>query len=427
MNLSNKVHLIGIGGGGMSALAQAAQQAGYAVTGSDRSHDRGEPAPALAALEQRGIRLSPQDGSVFTLDRPDRVVISTAIEADNPDLEKARSLGIPTLHRAELLAELCRNGEVIAVAGTAGKSTVTGMLGWIFECLGLNPSVYCGAPVLHWKTDSAPGNFRPGSSTCWIIEADESDRSFLRFHPRHAVITNIARDHFELDELHRLFNQFREQVEGVLIDGTDGANPDPTLDGFVFAGTEFQVPLPGRHNRLNAFLAVRLCHALGLDLSAVRDALATFQGIERRLERIGPRVLDDFAHSPVKIAAALEATAELFPRLCIYWRPHGFTPLARQFAELTAVFTTHARNRPQDRFFFLPVYYAGGTAERATDSNQLAEALYAAGVRAETVPDYNALESGLLGAASSDCGILGMGARDPALPGFARRIADRLG
>jgi len=161
------------------------------------------------------------------------VVYSTAIESDNPDIQKAKSLNIPLLHRADMLAKLCEGKEVIAVAGTAGKSTVTGLLGWIFQCLEKDPTVYCGAPVLNWKSNNVAeasslcnqrqgcrchslGNVRFGTGP-WIIEADESDKSFLKFHPHHAIITNIAEDHFELSELHKLFSQFESQVSGVVV------------------------------------------------------------------------------------------------------------------------------------------------------------------------------------------------------------------
>ena len=444
-----KIHIIGIGGTGMNGIAQLAAHAGYSVSGSDRATGL----EIFQTLMKLGIRIVPQDGSGIT-EQTDAVVYSTAIESDNPDIIRAKSLNIPLLHRADMLAKLCEGKEVIAVAGTAGKSTVTGMLGWIFQCLGKDPTVYCGAPVLNWQrrggvptalqrgedTASTLGNVRYGSGP-WIIEADESDRSFLKFHPHHAIITNIAEDHFSLAELHKLFAQFDAQVSGVVIK-PDPPRPSatppergsekeflppsesPPLEGWPKAGVG--CALLGKHNTENMRNALRLCKALGLDMDKCKAAVATFKGIERRLERVGPKVIDDFAHSPVKIAAALEAVSGEFPAFSAYWRPHGYTPLFQLADGLIDVFCNHWKgrdgspSRPEDKLFILPVYFAGGTVNIKVTSEQFVERLKTAGVPAEFVPDYAALEKRLL---EEGLPVLGMGARDPELPLFAKRLA----
>ncbi len=471
-----KIHIIGIGGTGMNGVAQLAAYAGYSVSGSDRASNqpncivgRASPYPEslcssnnqddtrsrirearpttpvadiFQTLENMGITLFPQDGSGITADT-NAVVYSTAIESDNPDIQKAKALNIPLLHRADMLAKLCEGKEVIAVAGTAGKSTVTGLLGWIFQCLGKDPTVYCGAPVLNWKNDkvvaaSLPlnaeagslchslGNVRYGTGP-WIIEADESDKSFLKFHPHHAIITNIAEDHFELSELHKLFSQFESQVSGVVIKNSEPFNC-PT-------------PLLGKHNIENVNNALTLCKALGLDMQKCAAAVATFKGIERRLERIGPKVIDDFAHSPVKIAAALEAASAEFPAFSAYWRPHGYTPLFQGLDGFIEVFRNACQapregTRPTDncmpgaptgrlkKLFILPVYFAGGTVNIKITSEQFVERLNAAGVPAEFIEDFQTLEKRLL---AKGLPVLGMGARDPELPLFAKRIAAVIG
>ena len=396
--MSKQIHIIGIGGTGMNGVAQLAAHAGYQVSGSDRATGL----PIFQTLEHLGIRIVPQDGSGITADTG-FVVYSTAIESDNPDIQKAKLLNIPLLHRADMLAKLCEDKEVIAVAGTAGKSTVTGLLGWIFQCLGKDPTVYCGASM-----NNVGASVRYGSGP-WIIEADESDRSFLKFHPRHAIITNIAEDHFALDELHKLFAQFESQVSGTVI-----KKPE-----------QFAVKLSilGKHNIENANNALTLCKALGLDMQKCLEAVHSFKGIERRLERHGTKVIDDFAHSPIKIAAVLETVAEEFPALSAYWRPHGYTPLFQLANGLTEIFAAHWAKRPNDRLFILPVYFAGGTVNIKITSEQFVERLNAAGVPAEFVPDYNALEEKLLAAGLP---VLGMGARDPELPLFAKRLAARI-
>lgn len=420
-----RVHFIGIGGVGMNGLAQLAAGRGYQVSGSDRAHD--PQAELFKSLESLGIRMCPQDGSGIDAGT-DQVVFSTAIESDNPDLQAARTNRIELLHRAQFLQQLIGGAKLIAVAGTAGKTTTTGMLGWIFECLGKNPSVYNGAAVLNWKQPGFPGNVRSGCDNVWIIEADESDRSFLHFHPAHSIITNVSKDHFELAELHRLFDQFRRQTSGTVIEGTSPDEGDGNPMSFTVNGMKFEVPLLGRHNLQNAHCAVRLCSALGLDLEAVREALRSFRGIERRLEVSGNvegvTVIDDYAHNPVKISAALAAVAETHAAVHAYWRPHGFTPLHQGMEDLVGVFVDHWESRGGS-IFILPVYYAGGTVERKSTAADLVKQLQTAGVPAVLTPDYNVLKLELEARAQAGDAILGMGARDPELPLFSKKLVEQ--
>jgi UDP-N-acetylmuramate--alanine ligase len=411
-----RVHFIGIGGVGMNGLAQLAALSNYAVSGSDRGYDP-EMDP-FKTLERLGIDIQPQDGSSIT-STVDRVVYSSAIEADNPDLVRARGLKIPKLHRADFLNELIGDDQLIAVAGTAGKTTTTGLLGWIFESLGKDPSVYNGAGVVNWRRTTAPGNVRKGNSKLWIIEADESDRSLLKFHPTHAIITNISRDHFELDELHALFNQFENQTSEI------------TVRGSSFSAVEFlqsqinqrDFPMIGKHNLENAGCAARLCHELGMDMELVMDAISRFKGIERRLELIGNpdgiTIIDDYAHNPAKIEAALAALPQHISDVHAYWRPHGFSPLYQCQDDLIQVF----KRAQLKSLFILPVYYAGGTVERKTDSEEFVGRLNSCGIEAKLVPDYAMLERELKQCACTGDLILGMGARDPELPQFTKRLA----
>ncbi len=404
----------------MNGVAQLAACAGYSVSGSDRTANP----EIFPVLEAAGIRIVPQDGSGITPETA-AVIYSTAIEADNPDLIRAHTLGVPVYHRADMLAQLCGGKELIAVAGTAGKSTVTGLLGWIFECLGKDPAVYCGAPVLNWKVDAAPpprnkkkkcgggaastlGNVRFGNGP-WIIEADESDKSFLKFYPHHAIITNIAPDHFPLPELEKLFAEFEAQVSGVVI---------KTPEHFAVSS-----PMPGRHNIENVNNALTLCKALGFDLQKCMAAVRSFQGIERRLERVSDKVIDDFAHSPIKIEAAIEAVSEIWPEFSVCWRPHGFAPLFNGLAGFIETFHNAWRAGAMSHLFIMPVFYAGGTASRKIDSEGFVEQLNAAGIPAEYAPDFPALEHRLR---AMNLPVLSMGARDPELPKFARRLASLL-
>lgn len=396
----------------MNGVAQLAAHTGHSVSGSDRA----EGLDVFQTLEKLGIAILPQDGSGIT-EATDAVVYSTAIESNNPDLSKAKKMGIPLLHRAEMLAKLCEGKEVIAVAGTAGKSTVTGLLGHIFQTLEKDPTVYCGAAINNFGS-----SVRFGKSDLWIIEADESDKSFLHFHPDHAIITNISEDHFELSELRKLFIQFKSQVSGTVIEQPE-----------KFQGLEKKVPMLGKHNLENAANALTLCSELGLDKTRCVEALASFKGIERRLERVGEKVIDDFAHSPVKIAAALEAVSGEFETFNVVWRPHGYTPLFQGLEGLCEAFQAFARTHPTCKVFILPVYYAGGTVNKKITSEQFVEKLQAFGVPAEFQSLENLMGGG---SASFQClekrltedgqPVLVMGARDPELPKFARRLASML-
>lgn len=414
------VHFIGIGGVGMNGLAQLAIDAGNGVSGSDRAFN--PDAFIFQCLLKKGIELFPQDGSGIS-ERTTQVVFSTAIEKDNPDLLKAKELEIPLLHRAEFLKQLVGNDDLIAVAGTAGKTTTTGILGWIFEYIGKDPSVYNGAAVANWKNESTPGNVRTGTSGIWIIEADESDKSFLNFHPTHSIITNISKDHYELDELNSMFNQFEEQTTGITVRGQD-------IIGAMSSKADLasmNIPMLGKHNAENAACAFSLCMKLGFDPKKVTKAIAAFQGIERRLEIIGTvdevTVIDDYAHNPAKIGAALSAVAEKYKRVHAFWRPHGFSPLANNMNEFIAAFATVQQT--YDCFIYiLPVYYAGGTVQKTVDSACFVDQLNSAGVRAQLVQDYPLLKKELKKNTTSGDAILGMGARDPELPLFAKRLVN---
>jgi len=425
-------HLIGVGGVGMSALAQLLLALGCRVSGSDRYYDQGRELDVLKKLRLLGVNLLTQDGRAVTKDL-DAVIISTAIENDNPDLAAARLKGIPVVHRAKMLADLARDKKCVAVTGTAGKSTVTGMIGWTLAELGLDPTVVNGAAVLNWVSGQTPGNFRFGHSGLWVLELDESDRSLLNFSPDWAVITNISKDHFELKEVRELFALFSRQVRKEIIgcdqEGGAGAYgpdfcPSMTEDGihFQYQGVDFHLALLGRHNAENALHCVMLCEKLGLDLKDVSRALKKFAGIERRLEVVGRTggitVIDDYAHNPAKIAAAWLAVEPFARRITAVWRPHGYGPLALMRRELVDAFSKHVR--PEDRIIIMSVYFAGGTARKEVTARMLADDLAHKGIPVSYVENYEALRSDLLKSAKPGDVILFMGARDPDLPVFAR-------
>ena len=423
-------HLCGIGGVGMSALAEALADAGAAVTGSDRLLDAGRETPVLRRLRAQGIRLFPQDGSGVTAET-DALVVSTAIEDANPDIRRARELGVPLRHRSETLVALCEGRPLVAVAGTCGKSTTTAILGTILEGCGLDPAVVNGAGVVAWRSDVRTGSVRRGDGPC-VVEVDESDRSLLRFSPAHAILTNASADHFPLEETLALFDEFRRKVSGTVVDGILRDREPPAFEPipwgcrFEWEGQSYAVPVPGLHNGMNAWQAVRMALALGCATADVATALARFRGVDRRLERVGTTpsgaiVVDDYAHNTEKLRAAWRALrAETPGRVIGLWRPHGYGPLRHMMADLTQMFAETLG--PDDRLLVLPVYDAGGTADRSIQSDALVASLRERGCAAEWVRDH-AEARGRMAALGRGGDILAtFGARDPELPETARAL-----
>ena len=428
-------HLVGVAGVGMNALAQALSGAGWEVGGSDRYEDQGQGLDVIRKLKAAGIRFHPQDGSGID-DTTGAVVVSTAIEADNPDVAAALRLGIPVRHRAEMLAELTAGKATVAIAGTSGKTTVTGMVGWILEQVGADPTVVNGGALVNWADELHVGNVRIGRSNVCVVEADESDRSLLRFTPEWALITNMSADHFDAEETKLLFAKFKGQVRRECLVGWAPGMPwlglKPRLSGegcrFDYEGVAFEIPLLGAHNAENAFQAAVLCQRMGYDLKAIRDALSGFRGIQRRLEKVGEgggvTVVDEYAHNPAKIAAAWRAVAPYHRRVLAFWRPHGFRPLSMMFDDLVEMFASVCR--PDDRLFLLPVYYAGGTVTKQKDSDALAAELERRGVPVTWVADYDVLMREMMDQARGGDVALCIGARDPGIPKFARDLVRRL-
>jgi UDP-N-acetylmuramate--alanine ligase len=445
-----KYHFIGIGGSGMSALAQVIKSKGDRVTGSDRSYDRKLNQDLFQSLQHQGIKLFPQDGSGVNEDT-DYVVVSTAIEEDNPDIKKARSLLIPILHRAKLLSEIFNPSFGIAVGGTSGKSTVTGMISFILEQANLNPTVINGGVINGYEGEEWIGNARLGSSNVMVIETDESDGSIVNFSPQVGVITNISKDHKDIEELLTLFDTFAQSVKGCLVVNadcplagkirpqgkriltyglTDGAlvRAEKILvtsssSQFQVNGIPFHLPLPGRHNVSNALAAIAVGSYLDLDPYLMKAALERFRGIKRRLEFIsrfnGISVFDDFSHNPEKIKAAIETLRMVGKRLIIVFQPHGYGPTKFLLEELAEMFNRALS--PSDRLLLLNIYDAGGTAERTISSLDLLRK-----VKQPTVlycPDREAAISEVKKISQAGDVVVIMGARDDTLALFARQLA----
>ena len=429
--MAGTIHLVGIGGVGMSALAQAYLDAGHAVSGADRSlRAGGQRTPVLEALAAQGVRLFPDDGSGVDAGTG-RLVISTAIEDTNPDLAAARAGSIPVVHRAAALSELLSGHKLVAVAGTCGKSTVTAILGHLLAECGFDPLVVNGAQVVGWDADGTRvGSVRRGGDEWAVAEVDESDRSLTAFHPHAVIVTNASADHYSKEEMDAVFDAFIRDVPGPVIDGRVIFKDLNGLEELKAIAD--RCPLPGAHNRANALLALLMAEALGAPRDRLSAALASFRGVERRLQRVGSvlcggrqvAVYDDYAHNPEKLHAMLATLQEAFPQgVAAVWRPHGYAPIRKMLDALTEMF--RATLRPQDVLVLPPVYDAGGTADRSINSDALAARLADAPGTVVLVKDLKEAETVLRTHAPAVGAIVTAGARDPELPVLARRLTQQ--
>jgi UDP-N-acetylmuramate--alanine ligase len=329
--VGRRLHFIGIGGAGMSGLALVCQDLGAIVTGSDRADSS-----YMERLREAGI--APVVGhAAANVPGGFEVVVTTAIDDDNPELMRARELGLPIHHRGELLAELCAEKHLIAVAGTHGKTTTTAMLAWVLRWMGEDPAFFVGGEVPGLAYGGGTANAGWGLGGWAVAEADESDASFLELEPEIAVITNIEMDHHarwgSAAELRAAFERFAAGAQLAEF-GYDSPGP-----------AELELAVPGRHNVLNARAALGAAELLGFDLDEAAMALAAFPGVHRRLEfkgrREGAQVYDDYAHHPTEVRAALGALREMEPaRLVVAFQPHLYSrtkALAEQFGAALAL------------------------------------------------------------------------------------------
>jgi UDP-N-acetylmuramate-alanine ligase len=450
-----RLHFAGVAGSGMSALAQFVAMKGGRASGSDRSFDRGERPEARARLEALGVGIQPQDGRGLEGDCS-ALVVSTAVEEEVPDVAAARRLGVPVLHRSDLLAHFVARYRTVAVTGTSGKSTTVAMVFELLRGAGRDPSVITGGDLVALQREGRWGNAWAGASDLLVVEADESDGSVVRYHPAVGVLLNLQRDHKEMDAVAEMFRAFRAQVREAAVVGEAGnlrefrqgalgfgfgegvglRAEEVRLEGegsaFRVNGVAFRLPLPGRHNVENALAALAACMALGVPLAAMAGPLAAFQGVARRFQVLGTRggvtVIDDFAHNPAKVTASLRAAhlrvAARGGRVLAVFQPHGFGPLRFLRADFVAAFL--AELAPRDRLWFLDVFYAGGTASRDIGSAEVVAEIAAGGGAAEFAPSRTWLVDRLAAEAEPGDLVLLMGARDPSLAELAGAILHAL-
>jgi len=455
----SSLHFTGIGGSGMSSLAQAVRAQGVKISGSDRAFDK-NPAGSQALvdiLKNQGIAAFPQDGTGVNQSLS-ALVVSTAIEESNPDVIRAKQIGLKIITRAQLLSYIFNSKTGIAVGGTSGKSTVAAMIAFILYYNNLDPLYIGGGIIKNFSSDRQQlSNALCGKSEVMCVETDESDGSIVLYEPAVSIITNITRDHKEVPELLNLFGAFIRNTRQTVIINNDcpltrkmetgdkkrvtyGIEQDAdfrardislTRDGsrFTVDGTAYQLRLIGLHNVSNALSAIAACTLLSVKPAAISAALADFQGIKRRLELIGSvngiAVYDDFSHNGAKIAAALAALKAHAKRVIAVFQPHGYAPTHLMKDDFIEAFSTALS--PDDALFMPEIFDAGGTANRSISSRGLAERIAARGIRAEYVPERGEIIRRIKGTARQGDTVVVMGARDASLTPFCGEILKALG
>jgi UDP-N-acetylmuramate--alanine ligase len=456
----------GIGGSGMLPLATILLGQGAQVAGSDRSFDQGRTPEKFAWLARQGITLFPQDGSGLTA--PDQTLVaSAAIEDTVPEIVRARELGCPRMTRAELLAALFNAApQGIAIGGTSGKSTVTGMLGWIMHHAGRDPTIMNGAVMKNFVTDDVPfASARVGKGPVFVSEVDESDGSISLYRPGVAVLTNVSLDHKSIEELRALFMRFlasapcaavnfddeeafflAEKARKVFSFGIDhpkalfGIEPDTIretatgtsailVDRREDVGHPLHLSMPGRHNLSNALAAIAGAVAAGVPVGDAAAALASFAGLARRFDVLGRSpsdisVIDDFGHNPDKVRATLRTLKAQPGRVIAFFQPHGYGPLRQMGHELAQTFARELE--PEDVTILCDPAYFGGTVDRSEGSERIVRLIDEAGGRAEHIASREACGARIVELARPGDRIAIMGARDDTLTAFARDVLARL-
>lgn len=443
----------------MLPLAVILKGLGFTVSGSDRSYDQGRTPEKFAWIKEQGITLYPQDGSGITPDMS-TVVISKAVEDTIPDIGAAKQKNIPILKRVDVLIDLFNQAERrIAISGTSGKTTTTGMTGFLLKEAGLDPTIMNGGIFLNYAKQNPYSTAFVGQGDMFVTEIDESDGidAVVRFAPDIAVIHNISLDHQPMEELKQMFAGFLSKTQTAVLNADDDIviamgksfggkvitysamgnqaditasrmipHPDGIEADVAYAGTtaRMKLQLPGNHNVSNALAAIAVGVSLGLTLERCTEILGRFQGIRRRMEVVGTKnqitVMDDFAHNPDKIAATLGTLRQFPGRLHIFFQPHGYGFLKVVGKELGESFVQHLG--PEDILYMVEPFYAGGTVDRSVGSQSVIDDITAHGRNAFLLEGRAEVKAAILKDAKPGDRIVIMGARDDTLSSFAAEI-----
>ncbi len=413
------IHFVGIGGIGMSGIAEVLHNLGYQVQGSDVAESAN-----VKRLRDKGIAVMIGHAAA-NVDTADVVVVSSAIKRDNPELQAARARRLPVVRRAEMLAELMRLKSCVSIAGTHGKTTTTSLVATLLDAGGMDPTVINGGIINAYGT-----NARLGDGDWMVVEADESDGTFLKLPAEVAIVTNIDPEHLDhFKTFERVQEAFKSFVENLPFYGfavmcidhpvvqalvghiedrrviTYGENPQADVrlvdvdlkggvtkftilfrdraDGAVHRLENLRLPMPGRHNALNATAAIAVAHELGIADARIVEALGQFGGVKRRFTRTGEwngvTIYDDYGHHPVEIAAVLRAArAASEGQVIAVVQPHRYTRLASLFDDFSTCFND------ADHVIVAPVYAAGEAPIPGADRDHLVQGLRARGHRSVT-------------------------------------------
>ena len=449
------VFFIGVAGVGMSAIAQYLAGIEKNVSGSDRYFKEGEFNDTKTKLEVAGIKCFLQNGEGITAET-DLVVVSTAIEDTVEEVVKAKQLNIPILKRSEVLALIAASKKTIAVGGTSGKSTTSAMLFDILQYAKMQPSIISGAGLTSIIKEGKIGNAKVGAGEWLVIEADESDGSIIQYYPEVGLLLNVDKDHQEIDELMEIFGTFKKNTKEIFIvnqsnalakqlsqdikhdfssDEKSGAGfiaENFKQEGFEISFTVHRLPFTlhaiGKHNMENALAATAVANQLGVDLKTCAAALQHYEGIHRRNQILGNKngvwVIDDYAHNPVKCAAAIASCQLLADKVIAWFQPHGYGPtrfLRNDFVkELAAVL------REQDEIWMSEIFYAGGTAVKDISANDLINDIKALGKQAYFIADRKDFVETVRLHLAGNSVLLLMGARDPSLETFSKSVFENL-
>jgi UDP-N-acetylmuramate--alanine ligase len=444
---------VGIAGSGMSAIAQYLKGIGKNVAGSDRFFKEGEYNETKAKLEAEGIGCFFQDGAGIT-SATDLVVISAAVEDTVVEVQKAKQLNIPIIKRSELLAIIAASKKTIAIGGTSGKSTTTAMLFDILEYAGLQPSIISGAGLVSIIKQGKIGNAKVGAGEWLVIEADESDGSIVQYKPEIGLLLNIDKDHKEIETLLDIFQIFKENSKKFVVNqshplaknfsqnskqdfswnNSDAGYKatDFSQQGLVISfninGVPFKLNQVGRHNMENALAAAAIAAQAGVQLTTSAESLNRYEGIYRRHQVLGNKngvwLIDDFAHNPVKCAAAIQACQPIAPKVIAWFQPHGYGPT--RFLRNDFVHEIAGVLRPEDEIWMSEIFYAGGTAVKDISANDLINDLKALNKPAFFIENREDFLAAARSHLTNNCVLLLMGARDPSLEQFAKNVWNKL-
>jgi len=448
------VFFIGVAGAGMSAIAQYLAGIDKQVSGSDRYFKDGVYNETQEKLERAGIQCYLQDGSGIS-SNTELVVVSTAIEDTVFEVQQAKQLHIPIIKRAELLALIAKSKRTIAVGGTSGKSTTSAMLFDILAYAGLEPSIISGAGLVSIINEGKIGNAKVGKGELLVIEADESDGSIVQYEPEMGLLLNVDKDHQEIDELLNIFTTFKKNSKFFIVNQGNSLSKRLSQDVLHDFSTEqnstagyiaqnfiqegfhiefniqhatFNIQTIGKHNMENALAAVAAANQLGVDLETCAASLKHYQGIYRRNQVLGNKngvwVVDDYAHNPVKCAAAIRACQPVASKVVAWFQPHGYGPT--RFLRADFVQEIAAALRPQDEIWMSEIFYAGGTAVKDISAGDLINDLHALGKNAYFIEDRNQFLEKVRPHLTNHSVLLLMGARDPGLETFSQSVFESL-